>query len=103
MFKLPTFDPVTRVWAGVFVTFCIGISQGAIHLTDAIPDGWIKPSVAWAGIIAFVGSGLLTGLNGLATSTQSRLASAAAVPEVTSIITTSKPMADASGPKVITK
>ena len=95
-------DPTTRFWIGIVVTIAIAISQGTLVLTHAVPDGWIPYFTAWSGIIAFVGSALLTALNGAASTNASRLASAAAIPEVKTIITTSQPMADAAGPKVLT-
>jgi hypothetical protein len=85
---MPTFDPSTRFWIGIAVTLCIGISGGAVSLAHAIPADWIPAATAWSSIIAFIGSAVLTGLNGLGMTTQSRLASAASVPEVKSIVTT---------------
>lgn len=95
-------DPVVRFWIGVVVTIAIGISSGALVLTHAIPVDWIPVVTAWCGIISFTGSAILTALNGMATTDQSRLASAAAIPEVRAIVTTSSAMADAAGPKVVT-
>lgn len=97
---MPTIDPIARFWIGVLVTVAIGVSSGSLVLTNAIPTDWIKFVTAWCGIISFTGSALLTALNGMATSAQSRIASAAAVPEVTNIQTT-KAIADAApSPKV---
>ena len=95
------FDPVTRFWVGIVVTVAIAISQGTIVLTDAVPENLIPHLVAWSGILAFVGSALLTALNAAASTNTSRLASAAAIPEVSSIVTTSRKMADDNGPKVV--
>jgi len=77
---MPHFDPTTRFWIGVLVTIAIGVSSGTLVLTDAIPVEFIKPVTAWCGIIAFVGSSIMTALNGLATTNSSRIASAAVVP-----------------------
>jgi hypothetical protein len=85
---MPHFDPATRFWVGILVTVAIGISSGALNLTHAIPPDWVPVATAWCSIIAFAGSAALTGLNGMGMTTQSRLASAAAVPEVKSIVTT---------------
>lgn len=98
---MPNVDPIVRFWIGVGVTLAIGISSGTVHLTGAIPHDWILPATSWCSILAFVGSSVLTGLNGLAATTQSRLASAAAIPEVKTIVTTNAQMADAAGPKVV--
>lgn len=85
---MPHFDPATRFWIGIIVTVAIGVSGGALNLTHAIPSDWIAAVTAWCSIIAFVGSAITTSLSGLGMTTQSRLASAAAVPEVKSIVTT---------------
>ena len=85
---MPHFDPATRFWIGIVVTVAIGVSSGTLVLTNAIPTNFIQPVTAWCGIIAFVGSAITTTFNGLGMTTQSRLASAASVPEVKSIVTT---------------
>jgi len=77
---MPSVDPVTRFWVGIIVTVAIAISGGTLNLTHAIPQDYIPYVTAWCAIIAFVGSAVLTTLNGLATTNQSRLDSAAAVP-----------------------
>ena len=96
-----TIDPKWRFIIGLFVTTAIGISQGAVSLTNAIPDFAIKPVVAWCGLIAFVGSAATTAISGLGMTSSSRIAGAAAVPEVQTIVTTSKSLADAGGDKVV--
>ena len=97
---MPIVDPTVRFWIGVAVTIAIGVSSGSLVLTNAIPHDYIPFVTAWCGIISFGGSALLTALNGMATSTASRIASAAASPEVGNISTT-KAQADASpSPKV---
>ena len=90
---MPTIDPVYRFWISIVVTIAVGISSGTLVLTNAIPAALIQPFTAWCGIIAFIGSAIVSAVNGMATTTQSRLASAAAVPEVKSIVTTQS-MAD---------
>ena len=92
---MPHIDPTVRFVIGIVVTLCIGISAGTVVLTHAIPANWIPVAVAWAGIIAFIGSSVQTGLDGLGITAQSRLASAASLPEVKSIVTT-QPLADAT-------
>ncbi len=98
-----TLDPKWRFVIGLLVTFAIGVSQGTLVLTGAIPADWIKPVTAWCGIIAFVGSAVMTTLSGMATTTQSRLASAAAVPEVKSIVTTPEIANATPSDKVVSK
>lgn len=85
---MPNIDPIVRFWIGVAVTTAIAISQGTLSLTHAIPADLIPIVTVWSGIIAFIGSTVLTALNGLASGTQSRLASAASLPEVKSITVT---------------
>ena len=97
-----TIDPKWRFVIGLCVTLAIGISQGAVQLAHAIPADWIPVAVAWAGIIAFVGSAATTAISGLGMTNQSRIASAAAVPEVQAIVTTSTAQANAGGDKVVT-
>lgn len=79
---MPNIDPIVRFWLGVFITGAIGVTQGTLVLSGAIPADWIKPVTSWCGIIAFLGSAFLTTLNGGAATTSSRLASAAVLPGV---------------------
>lgn len=95
-------DPVVRFWIGVIGTILIGVSQGTVVLAGAVPETLVKPLTIWSGILAFIISTILTALNGAATTTSSRLASAASLPEVKSIITTDQASADAGGNKVVT-
>jgi septal ring-binding cell division protein DamX len=81
-----TIDPKWRFLISIFVTLAIGVSQGTVVLSNAIPDLWIKPVVAWCGLIAFVGSAAITTLNGMATTTASRATSAANDPAVDRVI-----------------
>jgi hypothetical protein len=83
-----TIDPKWRFIIGLAVTFAIGVSSGAVALTNAIPADWIKPAVAWCGIVGFLGSAAQTAISGLGMSSQSRLAAAATLPEVKRIVTT---------------
>lgn len=114
-----TLSPTTRFVIGIVITAAIGISAGTVHLTDAIPSAWIPAVVAWSGIIAFVGSAIQTGLQGLGMSNVSKVAAAqslpadqkialaANTPEVQQIVTT-REIAQAAGPtgsgaKVVSK
>ena len=75
-----TIDPIVRFLIGLAVTLAIGITQGTVSSTNAIPDVWIKPVVAWCGILAFVGSFITTTISGLGMTSQSRIAAAASLP-----------------------
>lgn len=98
---MPFVDPTIRFWIGIIVTVTIGVSSGTLVLTNAVPVEWIKPVTAWCGVISFIGSSVLTALNGMATTATSRIAAAAVIPEVGKI-TTTKELADASpSPKVV--
>ena len=114
-----TLSPGARFVIGIVITAAIGISAGTVHLTDAIPGAWIPAVVAWSGIIAFIGSAIQTGLQGLGMSNANKVAAAqslpsdqkialaAAAPEVSQIVTTPE-IAQAAGPigagaKVVSK
>ena len=96
-----TIDPWVRFTISVFVTFAIGITQGAISLTNAIPDLWIKPVVAWCGILAFLGSAANTAISGLGMTSQSRISAAASLPEVSKIVATPEVAAVVPSTKVV--
>lgn len=83
-----TLSPGARFAIGIIITAAIGISAGTVHLTHAIPDAWIPAVVAWSGIIAFVGSAIQTGLQGLGMTTANKVAAAASDPNVKQIVTT---------------
>ncbi len=98
-----TVDPVVRFVIGLTVTLAIGITQGTVSLTNAIPDVWIKPVVAWCGILAFVGSFITTAISGLGITSQSRIAAAASLPDVKAIVTTPEVAQAAPSEKVVSK
>ena len=100
---MPAIDPVVRFWVGVAITIAIGIANGSLVLTHAVPDAWIPYVTAWAGIISFVGSAILTAMNGFASTTQSRIASAAADASVHQIIATPDVAKAAPSDKVVEK
>jgi hypothetical protein len=81
------FDPKFSFWLGVVVTAMIGIAGGTVHLTNAIPADWIPAVTAWASLLAFFGSALLTAMHGYS--------SASAGP----LVTPSIPPAPAPAPK----
>ena len=98
---MPNISPTVIFWVSFAVTVAIGVSTGTLVLTNAVPAAYIPFVTAWCGIAAFIGSAFLTLLTKGGTSTQSRLAAVSAIPEVTHIVTTSAPMADAAGDKVV--
>jgi hypothetical protein len=93
-------DPKWRFIIGMIVTAAIGVSSGALVLTNAIPGDLIKPVTAWCGIIAFLGSAAQTALQGTGMLTSNKLAAVAAIPEVKAIITTPEVAAAAPSDKV---
>jgi hypothetical protein len=54
------FNPKWSFYLGIAVTIEIAISHGTIAFTNAIPATWIPFVVAWAGILAFGGSTVMT-------------------------------------------
>lgn len=85
-----TLSPTTRFIIGIVITTAIGISTGAVQLTHAIPDSAIPTVVAWSGILAFIGSAVQTGLQGLGMTTTNKLAAAASDPNIKQIVTTTE-------------
>ena len=81
-------DPKWRFAISIVVTIAIGISQGTLVLTNAIPAAYIPMVAAWCGIIAFIGSAVNTTISGMGMSTQSR-SSAAATPNTVAVQTNS--------------
>ncbi len=61
-------DARTAFWAGLIITFCTGVSTGAVHLAHAIPDAWIPAVTAWTGIAALFGSAFQTMAAGLSSN-----------------------------------
>jgi hypothetical protein len=80
-------DPKWRFAISIVVTIAIGISQGTLVLTNAVPTAWIPIVAAWCGIIAFVGSAVNTTISGMGMSPQSRIDAAASLPQVKAILT----------------
>lgn len=58
------FNPKIGFILGILVTIETAISGGLLNLTNAIPDAWIPAVHAWASILAFGGSAILTALHG---------------------------------------
>jgi hypothetical protein len=58
------FNPKIGFVLGILVTIEIAVSSGTLSLTHAIPADWIPTVTAWSGILAFIGSTVLTFLHG---------------------------------------
>jgi hypothetical protein len=58
------FNPRIGFVLGILVTIEIAVSGGTLSLTNAVPAAWIPTVTAWSGILAFIGSTLLTFLHG---------------------------------------
>lgn len=93
---MPNIDPSVRFWISVVVTIAVALSQGTLNLTHAVPVDYIPIVTAWSGIFAFFGSTFLAALNGLASTTSSRVASAAVVEGVKKIEVTPEVAAQVS-------
>ena len=96
-------SPKIRFIIQLAVFVCVGISQGAVHLTHMIPDTWIPIAIAWTGFIAFVGTGATTILSGLGMTSQNVIAAAASLPEVKQIVATPEAATAAPSEKVVSK
>jgi hypothetical protein len=95
-------DLSIHFWIGLVIFVASGISAGAIHLTNAVPESWIPYITAWAGILSVVGPGYLTGALALHNaSPQAKLDVAAALPEVKGIVTNTQLAHDTVSPKVV--
>jgi hypothetical protein len=94
-------DPKWRFLISIIVTIAIGISQGTLVLTNAIPAAYIPIVAAWCGIIAFIGSAVNTTISGMGMSTQSRIDAAASLPEVKAIVTAPPVAAATPSEKVV--
>jgi hypothetical protein len=84
---MPHIDPTVRFWIGIGLSILGAVASGSVILKGAFPDSWVPYIVTWAGIIAPIGNFILTGLNAAASTTSSRVASAAADDSVIQIIT----------------
>jgi hypothetical protein len=58
------FNPKLGFVLGILVTIEIAVSSGTLSLTHAVPAAWIPTVTAWSGILAFIGSTVLTFLHG---------------------------------------
>lgn len=60
-FHLTAADWITVI--GLLVTIELGVVNGTIKLTNAIPDAWVPRVQAWCGILAAIGGGIITALS----------------------------------------
>ncbi len=97
-----TLDPKWRFLISIIVTIAIGVSQGTLVLTNAVPGDWIKPITAWCGILAFIGSSVNTTISAMGMGTQARIQAAASLPEVKQIIAEPPVAAATPSDKVVT-
>ena len=58
------FNPKIGFVLGILVTIEIAVGSGTLSLTHAVPADWIPTVTAWSGILAFMGSTVLTFLHG---------------------------------------
>ena len=61
-------NPNISFWLGVITTIMIGISSGAVKLTNVVPTDWIPYVLGWTSLFAFVNSAVLTALHGVSSS-----------------------------------
>lgn len=85
---MPNVSPKIIFWISFAVTIGIGISGGAVHLTNIVPAAYMDGVTAWVTFGVFVGSTFLTMAAGAGMTKQSQIASVAAIPEVQRIVTT---------------
>lgn len=74
------FNPKIGFYLGILVTIEIAVSSGALSLAHAVPDAWIATVVAWSGILAFIGSTVLTFLHGYSSGEPGPLVKAPPIP-----------------------
>ena len=55
-------DPKYIMWLGFLIYLEKGVGQGAISLTNMIPESWIPHVLAWCNGLAWGGVGLMTTL-----------------------------------------
>lgn len=98
---MPNISPVVVFWISFAVTVGSGISGGAVHLTHLVPDAWIPYVGAYVDFTVFVGSAFVTLFSAGSGTKQSRIASAADIPEVKTILTTAPVATAAPSDKVV--
>lgn len=75
-------DPKWMVLLGLLINIEKGIGQGAVSLTNMIPDSWIPHVLAWSNGLAWVGVALMTGLAALSSAAAGPLVSLPTLPPI---------------------
>jgi len=57
-------DPKWVFYLGIVVTIESAIGQGAVKLTNVVPDAWAPYIVGWCTLLAFIGNVIMTALAG---------------------------------------
>lgn len=75
-------DPKVSLWLNIVLTIMIGISTGAVSLTNIVDPVISKSVVGWCGFGAFILGTINTALHAMANSVTGRISAATALPEV---------------------
>lgn len=62
-------DPKWVFYLGILVTIESAIGQGAVKLTNVVPDAWSPYVVGWCSLLAFIGNVVMTALAGYSSKT----------------------------------
>lgn len=62
-------DPKWVFYLGILVTIESAIGQGAVKLTNVVPDAWAPFVVGWCSLLAFIGNVVMTALAGYSSKT----------------------------------
>lgn len=62
-------DPKYVFWLGVIVTIETAIGQGAVKLTNLVPETMIPSITGWCTLLAFIGNVIMTALAGYSSKT----------------------------------
>ncbi len=101
---MPNVSPTLIFWISFAVSIGVGITGGTVHLTHIVPAEYMDAVTAWVALFVFTGSSFLTMVAGIGMTKQNRLASAASMPEVKSIVVSTSELAAATpSDKVISR
>lgn len=62
-------DPKWVFYLGILVTIESAIGQGAVKLTNVVPEAWAPIIIGWCTLLAFIGNVLMTALAGYSSKT----------------------------------
>lgn len=62
-------DPKWVFYLGIIVTIESAIGQGAVKLTNVVPDSWAPFIIGWCTLLAFIGNVVMTALAGYSSKT----------------------------------